>query len=242
MSSSELRQRVERGHRRHHDRAHARQLQHVLEVDVAERRLAHRQHQLAPLLQHRRRRRGASGCRRSRCAIAPSVLALHGATIIPSVWNEPLEIAAPMSAGCVGTCAPAPRPARCEYGVSCSSVRAPHRLITRCVSTPASRSRSSSAHAVDGPGGSGDADDQTHARCSQPGYHRLGVLGDTPARQRFRLCTSCGVLVGVNDDTCYNCGRRNPGLWGFAPALRSLGERPGLRAVRHRRVRRRSTS
>ena len=37
------------------------------------------------------------------------------------------------------------------------------------------------------------------------------------------LCTSCGVLVGVNDDTCYNCGRRNPGLWGFAPALRSLG-------------------
>lgn len=37
------------------------------------------------------------------------------------------------------------------------------------------------------------------------------------------LCTSCGVLVGVNDDTCYNCGRRNPGLWGFAPALRALG-------------------
>ena len=37
------------------------------------------------------------------------------------------------------------------------------------------------------------------------------------------LCTSCGVLVGVNDDTCYNCGRRNPGLWGYAPALRALG-------------------
>jgi rhomboid protease GluP len=31
------------------------------------------------------------------------------------------------------------------------------------------------------------------------------------------------VLVGVNDDKCYNCGRRNPGLWGFAPALRALG-------------------
>ena len=31
------------------------------------------------------------------------------------------------------------------------------------------------------------------------------------------------MLVGVNDDTCYNCGRRNPGLWGFAPVLRSLG-------------------
>jgi rhomboid protease GluP len=37
------------------------------------------------------------------------------------------------------------------------------------------------------------------------------------------LCTSCGVLVGVNDETCYNCGRRNPGMWGFAPALRALG-------------------
>lgn len=37
------------------------------------------------------------------------------------------------------------------------------------------------------------------------------------------LCTSCGVLVGVKDDTCYNCGRRNPGLWGFAPVLRALG-------------------
>jgi len=31
------------------------------------------------------------------------------------------------------------------------------------------------------------------------------------------------VLVGVNDETCYNCGRRNPALWGFAPALRALG-------------------
>ena len=37
------------------------------------------------------------------------------------------------------------------------------------------------------------------------------------------ICTSCGVLVGVNDDRCYNCGRRNPGLWGYAPMLRSLG-------------------
>ena len=37
------------------------------------------------------------------------------------------------------------------------------------------------------------------------------------------LCSSCGVLVGVGDDKCYNCGRRNPALWGFAPALRELG-------------------
>jgi rhomboid protease GluP len=42
------------------------------------------------------------------------------------------------------------------------------------------------------------------------------------------LCTSCGVLVGVNDQTCYNCGRRNPALWGFAPVLRELGGDYGL--------------
>jgi rhomboid protease GluP len=36
------------------------------------------------------------------------------------------------------------------------------------------------------------------------------------------------VLVGVNDDTCYNCGRRNPGLWGYAPALRRLGQDLGF--------------
>jgi rhomboid protease GluP len=42
------------------------------------------------------------------------------------------------------------------------------------------------------------------------------------------ICTSCGVLVGVNDDRCYNCGRRNPGLWGYAPALRTLGRDLGF--------------
>lgn len=42
------------------------------------------------------------------------------------------------------------------------------------------------------------------------------------------LCTSCGVLVGVNDDACYNCGRRNPGFWGYAPALRRLGQDLGF--------------
>jgi len=42
------------------------------------------------------------------------------------------------------------------------------------------------------------------------------------------ICTSCGVLVGVNDDKCYNCGRRNPGLWGFAPLLRALGNDLGF--------------
>jgi rhomboid protease GluP len=42
------------------------------------------------------------------------------------------------------------------------------------------------------------------------------------------VCASCGYLVGVNDETCYHCGRRNPGLWGFAPALRSLGNDLGF--------------
>ncbi len=42
------------------------------------------------------------------------------------------------------------------------------------------------------------------------------------------LCTSCGVLVGVNDPTCDNCGRRNPGLWGFGPALQALGNDLGF--------------
>jgi membrane associated rhomboid family serine protease len=42
------------------------------------------------------------------------------------------------------------------------------------------------------------------------------------------ICASCGVLVGVRDDRCYNCGRRNPGLWGYAPALRSLGQDLGF--------------
>lgn len=37
------------------------------------------------------------------------------------------------------------------------------------------------------------------------------------------VCASCGSLVGVNDDRCYSCGRRNPGLWGFSPLLRRFG-------------------
>jgi rhomboid protease GluP len=42
------------------------------------------------------------------------------------------------------------------------------------------------------------------------------------------VCRSCGLLVGVNDDRCYNCGVRNPGLWGFAPAVRRLGADMGF--------------
>lgn len=38
------------------------------------------------------------------------------------------------------------------------------------------------------------------------------------------VCPSCGSLVGVNDKSCYRCGRVNPGLWGFAPLLNRLGD------------------
>jgi rhomboid protease GluP len=47
-------------------------------------------------------------------------------------------------------------------------------------------------------------------------------------REGSVICTSCGVLVGVNDDRCYNCGRRNPGLWGYAQSLRRLGQDLGF--------------
>ena len=52
----------------------------------------------------------------------------------------------------------------------------------------------------------------------------------TMLRQRTGsiVCPGCGSLVGVNDDTCYNCGRRNPGLWGFAPLLRRWGQDLGF--------------
>ncbi len=45
------------------------------------------------------------------------------------------------------------------------------------------------------------------------------------ARQRTGsvVCPSCGNLVGVNDERCFNCGRWNPGMWGYAPLLRRLG-------------------
>jgi rhomboid protease GluP len=42
------------------------------------------------------------------------------------------------------------------------------------------------------------------------------------------VCASCGSLVGVNDDRCYSCGRRNPGLWGFGPILRRFGNDLGF--------------
>jgi rhomboid protease GluP len=45
------------------------------------------------------------------------------------------------------------------------------------------------------------------------------------------VCASCGSLVGVNDEQCYSCGRRNPGLWGYAPVLRRLGNDLGFVSI-----------
>jgi rhomboid protease GluP len=42
------------------------------------------------------------------------------------------------------------------------------------------------------------------------------------------VCISCGNLVGVHDERCYTCGRWNPALWGYAPALRRLGQDLGF--------------
>jgi rhomboid protease GluP len=36
------------------------------------------------------------------------------------------------------------------------------------------------------------------------------------------ICPSCGNLVGVRDAECLNCGRKNPGMWGFASAFRRI--------------------
>jgi rhomboid protease GluP len=37
------------------------------------------------------------------------------------------------------------------------------------------------------------------------------------------LCPSCGRLVGVSDEQCANCGRRNPGMWGLTAILGNVG-------------------
>jgi rhomboid protease GluP len=59
-----------------------------------------------------------------------------------------------------------------------------------------------------------------------PRLYAVGMFG----RQKTGsvVCASCGSLVGVNDDRCYSCGRRNPGLWGFGPMLRQFGNDLGF--------------
>ncbi len=42
------------------------------------------------------------------------------------------------------------------------------------------------------------------------------------------LCPSCGRLVGVSQQECLYCGRRNPGMWGLTPWLARLGRDLGF--------------
>jgi rhomboid protease GluP len=45
------------------------------------------------------------------------------------------------------------------------------------------------------------------------------------------VCSNCGRLVGVNDERCFNCGKWNPGLWGYAPMLGRLGGTLGFSQI-----------
>jgi rhomboid protease GluP len=56
------------------------------------------------------------------------------------------------------------------------------------------------------------------------------IMRDMFERQKSGsvLCPSCGSLVGVNDATCFTCGRRRPGLFGFSALLKSTGEDMGF--------------
>ena len=94
--------------------------------------------------------------------------------------------------------------------------------------------------------GRGDADEHPAAQADPRGEHAAeegedrGLAGLTsPLFNRKTegsvVCPSCGSLVGVRDDKCYSCGRANPGLWGFAPAIRAARPRHGVRAAGDRR-------
>ena len=48
------------------------------------------------------------------------------------------------------------------------------------------------------------------------------------------LCPSCGRLTNADAPSCLVCGRRNPGMWGFAGPLRALFRRAELRGRRSR--------
>lgn len=36
------------------------------------------------------------------------------------------------------------------------------------------------------------------------------------------VCPNCGRLISANAEQCIHCGRKNPGLWGYGPALQKL--------------------
>jgi rhomboid protease GluP len=45
------------------------------------------------------------------------------------------------------------------------------------------------------------------------------------------VCPSCGKLVAVSQVACLNCGRRNPGLWGYGKILQRLGHDLGATKI-----------
>ncbi len=45
------------------------------------------------------------------------------------------------------------------------------------------------------------------------------------------VCPTCGRLVGVSEQRCFNCGRWNPGMWGYAPLLAKLGRDLGFTQI-----------
>src|SRR5258705_11933284 len=47
-------------------------------------------------------------------------------------------------------------------------------------------------------------------------------MGVFRKRSGSALCYACGKLNRVDAAVCFYCGRRQPGLWGFAPALGQL--------------------
>jgi len=42
------------------------------------------------------------------------------------------------------------------------------------------------------------------------------------------LCPACGTMVSVTDERCYRCGRRYPGLFGYAGVLKRFGADMGF--------------
>ena len=42
------------------------------------------------------------------------------------------------------------------------------------------------------------------------------------------LCPSCKRITNADAETCFYCGRRRPGLWGFSPVVRMLGGYVGV--------------
>lgn len=45
------------------------------------------------------------------------------------------------------------------------------------------------------------------------------------------VCRTCRTLVGVGDERCYQCGARNPGLWGYGGLVRNLGNDMGFTSL-----------